>query len=299
MTVGFSFQIKNSLFPAQLAVREPSVELLPLAHILFVDDEESIRLTLPPVLKEKGFEVTAAASVAEALVEINGQNFDVLIADLNLAEEGDGFLVVSAMRHIQPHCVNLILTGYPALETALQAIHSQIDDYLTKPTDLDVLINTINEKLGRRKSHRPSVRFQRLSTLLKDYTSDIGAHMLDLMKHHPQISAIPISDSERLDYLPMLLSGLARQLDSQDVLSSVTILLASEYGVQRKEKGYTLRMLIEEVHFLEEAVYNLVQKNWGTLDIAILGSELNGFQNGLHALRLQLIEPFAQAKSSV
>ena len=96
---------------------------MPSARILFVDDEESIRLTLPPVLKEKGFEVTAAASVAEALVEINGQKFDVLIADLNLAEEGDGFLVVSAMRHIQPHCVNLILTGYPALETA-PASHS-------------------------------------------------------------------------------------------------------------------------------------------------------------------------------
>jgi len=90
---------------------------MPSARILFVDDEESIRLTLPPVLKEKGFEVAVAASVAEALVEINTVKFNVLIADLNLAEEGDGFLVISAMRHIQPHCVNLILTGYPALET--------------------------------------------------------------------------------------------------------------------------------------------------------------------------------------
>jgi DNA-binding NtrC family response regulator len=97
------------------------------ARILFVDDEESIRITLPPVLREKGFEVGVAASVAEALAEINFEKFDVLIADLNLAEEGDGFLVVSAMRHIQPQCVNLILTGYPALETALQAIHSQVD----------------------------------------------------------------------------------------------------------------------------------------------------------------------------
>src|SRR5438105_15322378 len=88
-------------------------------------------------------------------------------------------LVVSAMRHLQPHCVNLILTGYPALETALQAIHSQVDDYLTKPADLDVLINTINAKLSGRKSHRPSVRFQRLSTLLKDYAPDIGEQMLD------------------------------------------------------------------------------------------------------------------------
>ena len=61
-------------------------------RILFVDDEESIRITLPPVLREKGFEVEVAGSMAEALVEINSEKFDVLIADLNLAEEGDGFL---------------------------------------------------------------------------------------------------------------------------------------------------------------------------------------------------------------
>jgi DNA-binding response OmpR family regulator len=268
------------------------------ARILFVDDEESIRLTLPPVLKEKGFEVMSAASVAEALVEINAEKFDVLIADLNLAEEGDGFLVISAMRHIQPSCVNLILTGYPALETALQAIRSQVDDYLTKPTDLDVLINTINQKLSGRKSQRSTPRLQRLSTLLNDNLIDIGEQMLDSIKHNSQMAAIPMSDSERLDYLPMLVSGLARQLNSRDVLSSVTILLASEHGAQRKKKGYTLRMLIEEVHFLEEAVYNLVQKNWGTLDITILGSELIAFQNGLHTIRLQLMEPFAKIKKS-
>jgi ActR/RegA family two-component response regulator len=268
------------------------------ARILFVDDEESIRLTLPPVLKEKGFEVAVAASVAEDLVEINTEKFDVLIADLNLAEEGDGFLVISAMRHIQPHCVNLILTGYPALETALQAIHTQVDDYLTKPTDLDALINTIHERLSGRKSQRSIPRLERLSTLLNDYATDIGEKMLDSMKHHPQMAAIRMSDSERLDYLPMLVSGLARQVDSQDVLSSVTILLVSEHGAQRKKKGYTLRMLIEEVHFLEQAVYELVKKNWGILDVTILGSELIGFQNGLHAIRLQLMEPFARTKKT-
>ena len=66
--------------------------------------------------------------------------------------------------------------------------------------------------------------------------------MLDSMKHHPQISAIRLSDSERLDYLPMLLSGLARQVDWQDVSSSVTRSV-SEYAVQRKKKGYTLGMI--------------------------------------------------------
>ena len=267
-------------------------------RILFVDDEESIRITLPPVLREKGFEVEVAGSMAEALVEINSEEFDVLIADLNLAEEGDGFLVVSAMRHIQPQCVNLILTGYPALETALQAIHSQVDDYLTKPADLDALINTIQEKLSGRKS-QPSVRLKRLSTLLNDHATDICEKILEAMKQDPQILAVRLSDSELIGYVPSVLSALAQQLDSrQDTLNSQTILLVSEHGAQRKKKGYTLRMLIEEVHFLEQAVYELVKKNWGTLDITVLGSELNGFQNGLHALRLQLIEPFARAKKN-
>jgi len=267
-------------------------------RILFVDDEESIRITLPPVLREKGFEVEVAGSVAEALVEINSKKFDVLIADLNLAEEGDGFLVVSAMRHIQPQCVNLILTGYPALETALQAIHSQVDDYLTKPADLDALISTIHEKLSGRKS-QPSVRLKRLSALLNDHAADIGKQILDAMKQDPQILAIRLSDSELIGYVPSVLSALAQQLDSrQDSLNNQTILLVSEHGIRRKKKGYTLRMLIEEVHFLEQAVYDLVQKNWGTLDITMLISELNGFQNGLHAIRQRIAEPFARTKKA-
>ena len=136
------------------------VNMTPLPNskprLLFVDDEESIRLTLPPVLQEKGFEVQVASNVPEALVEINSSRFDALITDLNIAEQGDGFLVVSAMRHLQPHCVNLILTGYPAVETAVQAIRSQVDDYLTKPSDVDSLVTTINQKLQSRGDWLPA-----------------------------------------------------------------------------------------------------------------------------------------------
>src|SRR5690242_21368849 len=90
-------------------------------RLLFVDDEPSIRLTLPPILEKAGFEVHVAESVADALFEINSFQFDALVTDLNIGEEGDGFLVASGMRHIQPNCTVFILTGYPAFETALQA----------------------------------------------------------------------------------------------------------------------------------------------------------------------------------
>ncbi len=116
-------------------------------RLLFVDDEPSIRLTLPPVLEAHGFEVIAAGSVAEAVNKIKSAAFDVLLSDLNIGEEGDGFLVVKAMRQRQPQCVTLILTGYPAFESALLAIRNQVDEYLVKPADIEVLVRTINNKL--------------------------------------------------------------------------------------------------------------------------------------------------------
>src|SRR5438046_8538358 len=64
-------------------------------NILFVDDEDSIRLTLPPLLQSYGFEVISAATVAEALGLITRHKFDVLISDLNIGHPGDGFTVVS------------------------------------------------------------------------------------------------------------------------------------------------------------------------------------------------------------
>src|SRR5690242_15072425 len=116
-------------------------------RILFADDEPGIRMTLPAILEMEGFEVSVAATVPEALTCLNREPFDVLLADLNIGERGDGFTLISAMRRVQPHAVTLILTGYPDFETALQAIRSQVDDYLTKPTDIKQLVSVIEKKL--------------------------------------------------------------------------------------------------------------------------------------------------------
>src|SRR5438132_1515104 len=95
-------------------------------RVLFVDDEESIRMTLPPMLETYGFKVVAAATVPEALRLVAQEKFDVLIADLNVGSPADGFTVVSAMRRTQPQAVTFILTGYPDIETALEAIRRQV-----------------------------------------------------------------------------------------------------------------------------------------------------------------------------
>jgi two-component system, response regulator RegA len=116
-----------------------------------VDDEEGIRHTLPLLLQQRGFDVRVAASVPEALSAIRTQEFDVLLSDLNIGKDGDGFTVVQAMRKVHPNCVTILLTGYPAFESAVQAIHDEVDDYFVKPADLDSLISTMERKLRARQ----------------------------------------------------------------------------------------------------------------------------------------------------
>ncbi len=84
-------------------------------HILLVEDEESIRTTLPPILSERGFAVTAVGSISEALAKVNEAKFDALVSDLNVEKPGDGFLVVAAMHLFQPKCVNVVLTGWHSI----------------------------------------------------------------------------------------------------------------------------------------------------------------------------------------
>ena len=122
----------------------------PRTRILFVDDEPNIRLTLPPILEQHGFEVKAAGTVAEALNEISASRFDVLISDLNVGENGDGFRVVREMRKRQPGCITMILTGYPAFESAVEALHHRVDDYVVKPVDVDSLVSSLRDKLTRK-----------------------------------------------------------------------------------------------------------------------------------------------------
>jgi DNA-binding NtrC family response regulator len=119
--------------------------------VLLVDDDPEIRRTIPELLRQRGFRVTAVGTVSEALTEIASSQFDVLISDLKFDQPADGFIVVSAMRKTQPNCVTLILTGHPGFETALQALRNQVDDYLVKPARISALVSLIEKKLQQRK----------------------------------------------------------------------------------------------------------------------------------------------------
>jgi len=234
--------------------------------ILFVDDEPAIRLTLPAILEGVGFQVVVAATVAEALSIIGNQTFDVLISDLNIGNPGDGFTVVSAMRRTQPDAITFILTGYPAFETALEAIRQQVDDYLVKPADIEELVGKIKSKLDGTKSlPQGRIKPQRLPALALENKDQIIQECLKRVVQDGEIAAIGLTESERIDCLPPLLEDINKSAGKP--LES-TVHAAREHGVIRSRQGYTIPMLVREARILQDTIGNFAQQNLLAIEIS-------------------------------
>lgn len=90
-----------------------SIEGQPVQRVLLVDDDAVVLGTMRTLLERNGFEVVAVGGVTEALKCIAIQTFQVLITDLHMPNAGDGFTVISAMRHSQPAALTMLLSAFP------------------------------------------------------------------------------------------------------------------------------------------------------------------------------------------
>lgn len=238
-------------------------------RILFVDDEPSIRLTLPAILEMHGFVVITASDVPEALGLIQKEQFDVLLSDLNIGQPGDGFTIVSAMRRTQPNAVTVIITGYPAFETALEAIRKQVDDYVVKPTDVNQLIETIERKLHQRQPHMPR-DLRRVGAILIETTNQIVDEWLRQVKRHPELRKLNLNDEERINQLPLALREVLRNLEDDDPVTETARRAAEEHGWTRARQGYSIELLLEEIRILRRVLLQHVQANLLGLNISFM-----------------------------
>jgi len=268
-------------------------------RILLVDDEPSILLTLATILGQEGYSVATAGTVSEALRYINQEGFDALIADLNIGEPGDGFTVVSAMRRTHPECVNFILTGYPAFESALQAIRNQVDDYLVKPADVRELVKSLEAKLTNPRPAGP-MELQSLAEFLRENASEIAQQTLMAMKANPQLHAVKLSDEERLDHVPGLLASIIEQLRSDTPGQPSRALLqdGARHGAMRRQQHYTESMLVEDVRMVDISIYDAVQNGLLKLDLSRLIPDLRNVNSALSTHLQESIKAFLTEKAA-
>src|SRR3984885_13480737 len=229
---------------------------MPMAEIklLFVDDDDVLRTTLGAVLTQRGFLLTSVSSVREALELISTQKFDVLLSDLNIGEPGDGFTVVSAMRRVQPDACTFILTGYPDLETAIQGIRNQVDDYFSKPLHIDRLVGAISALRSGRRPPDKSLPTRKIAEILRDVSSVICERWLRQVLKDPELAALPLTEEERSDHVPAMVEELIRRLEGPlSELSPPATEAARKHGKTRYRQGFTLPQNLFEARVLHQS----------------------------------------------
>src|SRR5947209_12240543 len=261
-------------------------------RLLFVDDEEAIRKTLPAILEQHGFEVEVAAAVPEALEIINHQKFDVLLTDLNIGTAADGFILVSAMRRCQPTAATFILTGYPDFQTALEAIRKQVDDYLTKPADIPTLVSTLKEK-ARQPRYFQECPGKRTSALIREQSAEIVQRWLKELQADIRLASIRITNEELIDRLPLLLNDLAKLLETgQTQIPQESLSTAALHGTERAQRGYTIPLLVTETRVLNRVIGEVLQKNLLAMNLSTLIPEALRIGEYLQALLEESIRAF-------
>ena len=261
-------------------------------RLLFVDDEEAIRQTLPAILRQHGFEVEVAASVPEALETIHQKKFDILLTDLNIGTAADGFILVSAMRRCQPSAATFILTGYPDFQTALEAIRKQVDDYLTKPADIPTLISTLKEK-ARQPRYFQECPGKRTSALIREQSAEIVQRWQKELQADIRLGSIRITHEELIDRLPLLLNDLAKLLETgQTQIPQESLSTAALHGTERAQRGYTIPLLVTETRVLNRVIGEVLQKNLLAMNLSTLIPEALRIGEYLQALLEESIRAF-------
>jgi two-component system response regulator AtoC len=128
-------------------------------RVLVVEDEAYVRDSLLEILRARGFDVSAAASVDEALERLARAPVDAVLSDLKMPKQ-DGLELVRRMQALSPDVPVLILTGHGTVASAVECLRAGATDYILKPVEPDALELSLGRALERRALRR-EVRYLR------------------------------------------------------------------------------------------------------------------------------------------
>ncbi|OIP91549.1 MAG: response regulator [Syntrophaceae bacterium CG2_30_49_12] len=119
-------------------------------HVLLMEDEMNVAKGLEMVMREEGYEVDMADTGQSALDKFRAGEFDLLVADLRLPDM-DGMDVVQHVCEKRPRTNVVIITGYPSVSSAVQAVKMGVSDYLRKPFTEDEFKAAVKSALKQKE----------------------------------------------------------------------------------------------------------------------------------------------------
>jgi len=122
-------------------------------RILVVDDDESVRQTFKVILEEQKYVVDTAESGREAIEKSHKNFYNAALIDIRLPDM-EGTQLLTAMKETTPKMIKIIITGYPALQNAVEAVNKGADAYVLKPPKMKEVLSILKEHLEKQKAEK-------------------------------------------------------------------------------------------------------------------------------------------------
>lgn len=122
------------------------------ANVLVVDDEGAIRYSVSKTLQRVGYTVNEASSGEEALEMMGKQPYDVVLTDIRMPPGLDGVELVRRIKELDADTIVILMTGYPSLSTAVEALRLGAHDYLIKPSSSQDIRQSVAKGVERSRN---------------------------------------------------------------------------------------------------------------------------------------------------
>lgn len=122
-----------------------------MSKILVIEDEAAIRRVLVKILSEENeaYQLEEAADGAEGLEKIKNEDYDLVLCDIKMPKK-DGVEVLEAAKKIKPETSFVMISGHGDIDTAVNAMRLGAYDFISKPPDLNRLLNTVRNALDNK-----------------------------------------------------------------------------------------------------------------------------------------------------
>jgi DNA-binding NtrC family response regulator len=118
--------------------------------ILVIDDDEIVLDSIAEALRLEGYKVDTAETGKEAIEKCSLRFYNLALIDIRLPDM-EGTKLLNAIKDTTPKMVKIIVTGYPSLQNATEALNKGADGYVIKPVDISKLLTTVKEHLQKQE----------------------------------------------------------------------------------------------------------------------------------------------------
>ncbi len=143
-------------------------------HVLVVDDDAAMRQMLASLFKDRGYEVSEAASAADAVERAREVEPDTVLSDIRMPGR-TGIELVGELRRVRPDTPVILMTAFGSIDSAVEAMRAGAHDYITKPFEPDAVLLTVERALEHRALEEENRRLRRAVDRTSAFGDLIGA----------------------------------------------------------------------------------------------------------------------------